>query len=172
MRSVSVEEAIALISNGARVMVGTGASAEGRSGRGLHRQAAMTMIADAFLHHRRLAQAGRKKRINADLRLSQACRRYPKPSSILFFDRYHNNAHAAENESVKTRSTSICQGWLASPVDQVQLSADHRAADAPHRVFESNQPTFVKLRYNSRLRGRQFSRNRFNELTLIALQPN
>ena len=37
---------------------------EGRSWRGLHRHALMTMIVYAFLQHRRLAQAGRKKRIN------------------------------------------------------------------------------------------------------------
>jgi SRSO17 transposase len=36
---------------------------EGRSWQGLHRHALMTMIAYAFLQHRRLAQAGRKKRI-------------------------------------------------------------------------------------------------------------
>jgi Transposase DDE domain len=37
---------------------------EGRSWQGLHRHALMTMIAYAFLQHRRLAQAGRKKRID------------------------------------------------------------------------------------------------------------
>jgi SRSO17 transposase len=37
---------------------------EGRSWQGIHRHALMTMIAYAFLQHRRLAQAGRKKRIN------------------------------------------------------------------------------------------------------------
>jgi hypothetical protein len=36
----------------------------GRSWQGLHRHALTTMIAYAFLQHRRLAQAGRKKRIN------------------------------------------------------------------------------------------------------------
>jgi SRSO17 transposase len=36
---------------------------EGRSWQGLHRHALMTMIAYTFLQHRRLAQAGRKKRI-------------------------------------------------------------------------------------------------------------
>src|ERR1700752_3175149 len=35
---------------------------EGRSWQGLHRHALMTMIAYAFLQHRRLAQAGRKKK--------------------------------------------------------------------------------------------------------------
>ena len=37
---------------------------EGRSWQGLHRHALMTMIAYAFLQHRRLAHAGRKKKIN------------------------------------------------------------------------------------------------------------
>src|SRR4051812_10760000 len=37
---------------------------EGRSWQGLHRHSRMTMIAYAFLQQRRLAQAGRKKRIN------------------------------------------------------------------------------------------------------------
>jgi SRSO17 transposase len=37
---------------------------EGRSWRGLHRHALMTMIAYAFLQHRRLPKARRKKRIN------------------------------------------------------------------------------------------------------------
>ena len=37
---------------------------EGRSWRGLHRHALMTMIAYAFLQHRRLSKARRKKRIN------------------------------------------------------------------------------------------------------------
>jgi SRSO17 transposase len=35
---------------------------EGRSWQGLHRHALMTMVAYAFLQHRRLAQAGRKKK--------------------------------------------------------------------------------------------------------------
>jgi hypothetical protein len=46
---------------------------EGRSWQGLHRHALMTMIAYAFLQHRRLAQAGRKKE-STGLRLSRACR--------------------------------------------------------------------------------------------------
>jgi SRSO17 transposase len=45
---------------------------EGRSWTGLHRHALMTMIAYAFLQSRRLAQAGRKKRI-AVRRHSPAC---------------------------------------------------------------------------------------------------
>jgi SRSO17 transposase len=37
---------------------------EGRSWQGLHRHALMTMIAYAFLQHRRLAATARKKRID------------------------------------------------------------------------------------------------------------
>ncbi|MHC2385001.1 SRSO17 transposase [Bradyrhizobium liaoningense] len=37
---------------------------EGRSWHGLHRHTLMTMIAYAFLQHRRIAKAGREKRIN------------------------------------------------------------------------------------------------------------
>jgi SRSO17 transposase len=76
---------------------------EGRSWQGLHRHALMTMIAYAFLQHRRLAQAGRKKE-STDLRLNQACRPYAKPSSISFFDRHLNDAHTAEDGSVKSYS--------------------------------------------------------------------
>jgi SRSO17 transposase len=50
---------------------------EGRSWQGLHRHALMTMIAYAFLQHRRRAQAGRKKESTA-LRLSRPCRRAPR----------------------------------------------------------------------------------------------
>ncbi len=57
---------------------------EGRSWQGLHRHALMTMIAYAFLQHRRLAQAERKKE-TTDPCLSQACRPYATPSSISFF---------------------------------------------------------------------------------------
>jgi SRSO17 transposase len=39
---------------------------EGRSWQGLHRHALMTMIAYAFLQHRRLATARQKKRINGN----------------------------------------------------------------------------------------------------------
>jgi hypothetical protein len=82
---------------------------EGRSWQGLHRHALMTMIAYAFLQHRRLAQAGRKKKESTDRRLSRACRRYATPSSISFCARYLSDAHAAENESVKSSSEKICQ---------------------------------------------------------------
>jgi SRSO17 transposase len=40
---------------------------EGRSWQGLHRHALMTMIAYAFLQHRRLATARQEKRINGNL---------------------------------------------------------------------------------------------------------
>lgn len=80
---------------------------EGQSWQGLHRHALMTMIAYAFLQHRRLAQAGRKKnqRTAASAKLAG---RTPTPSSISSFDRQLSDAHTAENESVKSYK-SICQ---------------------------------------------------------------
>ena len=75
---------------------------EERSWQGLHRHALMTMIAYAFLQHRRLAQAGRKKKESMDLRLSQACRQYATQSSTSFFDRQLSGAHTANEESVKS----------------------------------------------------------------------
>src|SRR5207253_7099355 len=54
---------------------------EGRSWQGLHRHALMTMIAYAFLQHRRLAQAGRKKknqRPSASADLAGRAPRHPR----------------------------------------------------------------------------------------------
>ncbi|SDD36237.1 DDE superfamily endonuclease [Bradyrhizobium brasilense] len=48
---------------------------EGRSWQGLHRHALMTMIAYAFLQHRRLAYAGRKKNQRASASANHARRR-------------------------------------------------------------------------------------------------
>jgi len=73
----------------------------------------MTLIAYAFLQHRRLAQAGRNKE-STDLRLSQACRRYAKPSSISFFDRYLTDAYTAEDEPKKSsanKSAKVVLAW-------------------------------------------------------------
>ena len=60
----------------------------------------MTMIAYAFLQHRRLTQV-RQKKESTDRRLSLACRPYATPSSISFFDHYLSNAHTAEDQAVK-----------------------------------------------------------------------
>ncbi len=54
---------------------------EGRSWHGLHRHALMTMIAYAFLQHRRLASARREKKSTSHHH-SQACQRYVMPSSL------------------------------------------------------------------------------------------
>jgi hypothetical protein len=90
---------------------------EGRSWQGLHRHALMTMIAYAFLQHRRLTQVGRKKE-STDRRLSLACRPYATPSSISFFDHYLSNAHTAEDEAVKNsgvgKSAKVALGGVDS----------------------------------------------------------
>ena len=69
---------------------------EGRSWQGLHRHALMTMIAYAFLQHRRLATARRKKRITAR-RLSQLCPPCATPSSNSSLDHHRSDARIAEN---------------------------------------------------------------------------
>ena len=75
---------------------------EGRSWQGLHRHALMTMIAYAFLQHRRLAQAGRKKKESTVHRLSRACRPYAKPSSISSFNHDLSDARTAEDKSAES----------------------------------------------------------------------
>jgi SRSO17 transposase len=51
---------------------------EGRSWQGLHRHALMAMIAYAFLQHRRLAQAGRKKKNPRSSAATKPARRAPR----------------------------------------------------------------------------------------------
>ncbi|VFU10544.1 transposase (fragment) [Methylocella tundrae] len=54
---------------------------EGRSWRGLHRHALMTMIAYAFLQHQRLKQATREKKESFTGRRNRPSRRFDAPSS-------------------------------------------------------------------------------------------
>jgi SRSO17 transposase len=51
---------------------------EGRSWQGLHRHALMTMIAYAFLQHRRLKKAGRKKKIQRATASTNVAGRAPR----------------------------------------------------------------------------------------------
>jgi SRSO17 transposase len=51
---------------------------EGRSWQGLHRRALMTMIAYAFLQHRRLAQARRGKKIQRTAASAKLASRAPR----------------------------------------------------------------------------------------------
>ena len=51
---------------------------EGRSWQGLHRHALMTMIAYAFLQHRRLAQAGREKKNQRSTATAEPAGRTPR----------------------------------------------------------------------------------------------
>src|SRR6266566_4628430 len=82
---------------------------EGRSWRGLHRHALMTMIAYAFLQHRRLTKARREKKESTDHRLNQACQPCATPSSTSSFGRF-SDARTAEDGLVSDSSMSkICQ---------------------------------------------------------------
>jgi SRSO17 transposase len=69
---------------------------EGRSWQGLHRHALMTMIAYAFLQHRRLKAARRKKKETTGRR-NQPCRPCGTPSSNSSLDRHRVDARIAEN---------------------------------------------------------------------------
>jgi hypothetical protein len=101
---------------------------EGRSWPGLHRHALMTMIAYAFLQHRRLASAQRKKE-STDRHLNHACRPCATPSSRSSADRRRGNVpiaepgsepHAGANESAKIvlvyRSIGDDESTLGHPV--------------------------------------------------------
>ena len=70
---------------------------EGRSWQGLHRHALMTMIAYAFLQHRRLKTARREKKESTGRHRNQPCRRCVRPSSNSSFDHHRTNARTAEN---------------------------------------------------------------------------
>ena len=74
---------------------------EGRSWQGLHRHALMTMIAYAFLQHRRLAHAGRKKKNQRPSASTNHAPPYATLSSISFFGHHRDGAHTAVNKSVK-----------------------------------------------------------------------
>jgi hypothetical protein len=70
---------------------------EGRSWQGLHRHALMTMIAYAFLQHRRLTTARREKKESTGRRLSQLCPPYATPSSNSPLDYRGSDARIVEN---------------------------------------------------------------------------
>ena len=77
---------------------------EGRSWQGLHRHAFMTMVAFAFLQHRRLKKARRENKESTDRRLNQACRPSVTPSSRSSLDCHRDDARTAENGSPQTCS--------------------------------------------------------------------
>ena len=78
---------------------------EGRSWQGLHRHALMTMVAFAFLQHRRLKKVSGKKE-STDHHLNQACQPCATPSSSSSFDCRLNVARTAEGGSVRKRSVN------------------------------------------------------------------
>jgi SRSO17 transposase len=111
---------------------------EGRSWHGLHRHALMTMIAYAFLQHRRIATAGRKKKnqrptATAEFagRAPRLCRPCATPSSNSFFDHQISDAHTAEDKSAKcngvTKSAKVVLVRAAQPF--------HRELDLAARQF-------------------------------------
>src|SRR5262249_16401151 len=69
---------------------------EGRSWQGLHRHALMTMIAYAFLQHRRLATARREKK-STGRRLNRPCPPCATPFSNFSLDYRRSDARIVEN---------------------------------------------------------------------------
>jgi hypothetical protein len=65
----------------------------------------MTMIAYAFLQHRRIAKAGGKKESTGH-HLSPACRPCATPSSLSFFGHQIRDAHTAEDRSAKSNGVN------------------------------------------------------------------
>ncbi|MGY4503925.1 hypothetical protein ACVWYH_007882 [Bradyrhizobium sp. GM24.11] len=117
---------------------------EGRSWQGLHRHALMTMIAYAFLQHRRLAYAGGKKE-STGLRLSQPCPPYVTPSSISSFGRRLNGARIAENKSLKNSgANTFCQSSASSANNVVEVVVWRRKS-GPIAGDERYQPTLGEL---------------------------
>jgi Transposase DDE domain len=79
---------------------------EGRSWQGLHRHALMTMIAYAFLQHRRLATARRGKKESMGRRLSQPCPPCATPSSNCSLDYRRSDVRIVENGSATSGGVS------------------------------------------------------------------
>src|SRR2546430_10557135 len=77
---------------------------EGRSWHGLHRHALMTMIAYAFLQHRRFTKVRREKK-NQRRHLNRRCRPSGTPSSISSCDQSLGDVRTAEAGS--TRSSGV-----------------------------------------------------------------
>ena len=77
---------------------------EGRSWQGLHRHALMTMIAYAFLQHRRLAAAGRKKKNQRPATSADPASRAP---------RHHRTLRSTAAEAMPTLSKMDLQGKAA-----------------------------------------------------------
>src|SRR5215467_13112717 len=99
---------------------------EGRSWQGLHRHALMTMIAYAFLQHRRLATARREKE-STGRRLNQLCPPYATPSSNSSLDYRRSDARIVEHGFATS-------GGLSKPAKVVLART---ARSEPFPVFRS-----------------------------------
>src|SRR5262249_19085156 len=97
---------------------------EGRSWQGLHRHALMTMIAYAFLQHRRLATARREKKNRRAAAPTRLCRPGPTPFSNFSSDyrrsdaRIVENGFAASSGMSKSAKVVLVQIQMLSPVNR------------------------------------------------------
>src|SRR5262249_46106756 len=92
---------------------------EGRSWQGLHRHALMTMIAYAFLQHRRLATARREKKKSTGRRLNRPCPPCATPFSNFSLDYRRSDARIVENgfaaSSGMSKSAKVVLGRARKP---------------------------------------------------------
>jgi hypothetical protein len=79
---------------------------EGRSWQGLHRHALMTMIAFAFLQHRRLKKVKREKKNQRTTTSTKLASRAPAPSSNSSLNVRLSDARTAEGGSARKRSVN------------------------------------------------------------------
>src|SRR5260221_12429068 len=118
---------------------------EGRSWHGLHRHVLMTMIAYAFLQHRRIAKAGRKK--STGHHLSPACRPCATPSSLSFFGHQIRDAHTAEDRSAKSNGMNESAKVV---LGRGLISTSRRRSEAPRHRSKSPRPSpFLECRLDA-----------------------
>ena len=110
---------------------------EGRSWRGLHRHALMTMIAYAYLQSRRLAEASGGKK-SATGRPSRHCPRSGAPSSPFSLARRPIDVPIAGGTSQDTsnKSAKVVLGWQASSIEVLDRKALISLCDAKADLFK------------------------------------
>jgi Transposase DDE domain len=141
---------------------------EGRSWQGLHRHALMTMIAYAFLQHRRTRSSKAEKKESTGRRLNRPCQPCARPCSNSSLGHHHNNARTADYGSAASsgmsKSAKVVLGRFLtlmlrqSPVENrfhttkthsvrsvVNFVATHSAASLSANVLECDQTARATL---------------------------
>lgn len=97
---------------------------EGRSWQGLHRHALMTMLAFAFLQHRRLKKVRRGKKNQRTTASNRACQPCVTPSSRSSLDRHLNVARTAEDGCEQKSSVNKSAKVVLEPISKFPIAVD------------------------------------------------